>query len=342
MLLWTAPVYPAVASLYERHARTSEAAFRQQIALFAQLMHFWPVMPAQRSEIARYALYGEASAPVAPEFLHIEDIPSRSALYDWVIAPHTHHGIFQLLMITDGTASVTLDGARVDIDSPAFVCVPSSCVHAFSFGAGTQGWVLSVANELFHDPRLAMPNMDAFMTASRGMVVRLEGRAREAGRLQWLLADIAERMALEHGEVPPIVVALLSACLGVAGECIETPLAAGAGPDRRLTLVRGFEALVDAHYRQHLKVADYARDLAVTTATLTRACRAISGKAPGDIILDRMLLEAMRYLRHTAASAKQIADRLGYEDPAYFARFFKARSGMTTREFRQAQGGERK
>ena len=57
-------------------------------------------------------------------------------------------------------------------------------------------------------------------------------------------------------------------------------------------------------------------------------------KAPGDIILDRLLLEAMRYLRHTAASAKQISDQLGFADPAYFARFFKARSGMTTREFR--------
>lgn len=293
-------------------------------------------------EIARYALYGEANAAVAPEFLHIEDIPSRSALYDWVIAPHTHRGIFQLLMITDGSASVTLDGVREDIQAPAFVCVPSSCVHAFEFGAGTQGWVLSVANELFRDPRLALPNVDLFHAVPHGMVVRLQDQPREAERLHWLLADIAARMAQQHGEVAPIVMALLSACLGVAGECIEVPQAGSASPDRRLALARAFEALVDRHYRAHFKVADYARELAVTTATLTRACRAIAGKSPGDIILDRMLLEAMRYLRHTAASSKQIADRLGYDDPAYFARFFKARSGMTTREFRQGQAARRK
>ncbi len=302
-------------------------------------------MDAQPNEITRYALYGEASAAVAPEFLHIEDIPSRSALYDWVIAPHLHRGIFQLLMLTEGRATVTLDGVRNDIVSPTFVCVPSSCVHAFDFGPGAQGWVLSLANELFHDPRLAMPNVDLFHAAPHGMIVPLADAPRAAARLGWLLADMAERMVLEHGAVPPLVMALLAASLGVAGECAEAPqlcAANGSGPDRRLALVRSFEALVDVHFRAHSKVADYARELAVTTATLTRACRAIAGKTPGDIILDRMLLEAMRYLRHTAASSKQIADRLGYEEPAYFARFFKARSGLTARQFRQEQGGERK
>ena len=285
-------------------------------------------------DIARFALYGEDSAPVAPEFLHIEDIPSRSALYDWVIAPHTHQGIFQMLMVTDGTARVRLDGVETDVGAPALICVPSSCVHAFHFGAGTQGWVLSLATGLFRDPRLLGADARHFHAAPTGHIVRLEGRAEDSARLEWLLLDIALRMADQHGTVPGVVISLLAVCLDIVQSCRAETDVAAQPTDRRVTLVRRFEALVDAHFRDHWGVPDYAAALSVTPVTLTRACRAITGRAPGHIIQDRLLLEAMRYLRHTAASAKQISDRLGFADPAYFARFFKARSGMTMRDFR--------
>lgn len=293
-------------------------------------------MDAPTQDIVRFRLYGEGSVPVAPEFLHIEDIPSRSALYDWVIAPHTHQGIFQLLMVTDGHAHVRLDGREVDIDGPALVCVPSSCVHAFRFDTGTQGWVLSVASDLFRDARLAAADARLFHGATTGYVVRLQHRPDDAARLQWLLEDIAKRMALQHGDIPDIVVSLLAVCLGVVESCQARSSEEAVRIDRRVQLARAFEALVDARFREHLGVAEYAAELSVTPVTLTRACRAVSGRSPGDIVLDRVLLEAMRYLRHTAASSKQISDRLGFADPAYFARFFKTRAGMTTRDFRKS------
>lgn len=318
-------------------AGSGEAAFEQRIALFDH-GHIVHLMDAPRQEIARFALYGEVGAPVAPEFLHIEDIPSRSELYDWVIAPHTHQGIFQLLMMTDGAAQVRLDGVETEVASPALICVPSSCVHAFNFGAGTQGWVLSVASDMFRDPRLAALDARHFQGATTGYVVPLQDHLADAARLQWLLSDIAARMSAQHGSVPDVVVSLLAVCLGVTESCLAAPTPSQTGPGRKVQLVRAFEAMVDARFRDHLGVADYARALSVTPVTLTRACRAISGRSPGDIILDRVLLEAMRYLRHTAASAKQISDRLGFADPAYFARFFKGRAGMTTGAFRRTAG----
>lgn len=289
--------------------------------------------------IARFRLYGEGGGAVAPEFLHIEDIPSRSALYDWVIAPHTHQGIFQVLMVTDGTAHVRLDGLEAELESPAMICVPSSCVHAFRFGAGTQGWVLSLANGLFIDPRLSGLDGRHFHAAPTGHFTALAGRPADAARLDWLLSDMAIRMSEQHGNVPGVVVSLLAVCLEVAQSCMEEPEVAMAPVDRRVSLVRRFESLLDTHFRDHWGVQDYAAALSVTPVTLTRACRAISGRAPGDIILDRILLEAMRYLRHTAASAKQISDRLGFSDPAYFARFFKSRAGVTTGAFRRSAAG---
>jgi AraC family transcriptional activator of pobA len=293
-------------------------------------------MSTNPADIARYALFGEEMAGMATEFLHIEDIPSRSALYDWVIAPHSHPGIFQLLMVSAGAARATLDGQPHDVMAPALICVPASCVHAFAFAAGTQGWVLSIATDLLREPMLARLSQPLIEHLPQGAILPLVAMPEAAARLHWLLADMAARMAAEHKAVPDVVMALLAASLGVAGEILGPSASPVRAVDRRVQLVRAFEALIDTRYRDHLGVADYAKALAVAPPTLTRACKEVLGKPPGEAVLDRLLLEAMRYLRHTAASSKQIADRLGFTDPAYFARFFKARSGMTPRQFRQS------
>jgi methylphosphotriester-DNA--protein-cysteine methyltransferase len=76
------------------------------------------------------------------------------------------------------------------------------------------------------------------------------------------------------------------------------------------------------------------RGIDLPVATLTRACRLAHGRAPGEIALDRLLLEAMRMLTYTSAPVSRVADELGFSDSAYFARFFRGRTGMTASRFR--------
>ena len=106
--------------------------------------------------------------------------------------------------------------------------------------------------------------------------------------------------------------------------------------DGRLAIVTGRSiAALEAHYRDHWAVTAYAAALGTTASTLTRATRALTGQALVDLLHDRLLLEAKRNLAFTGASVAQIAYALGFADPAYFARFFKARSGQTASSFRR-------
>jgi AraC-like DNA-binding protein len=52
----------------------------------------------------------------------------------------------------------------------------------------------------------------------------------------------------------------------------------------------------------------------------------------------RVLVEAERQLRYTTMSITQIAYHLGFDDPAYFSRFFTRQVGVSPRAFRG--GGE--
>ncbi|MEJ2037048.1 MAG: helix-turn-helix domain-containing protein, partial [Maritimibacter sp.] len=66
----------------------------------------------------------------------------------------------------------------------------------------------------------------------------------------------------------------------------------------------------------------------------------VTGKTAGALIQDRLTLEAQRLLTYTNASAAMVASELGFQDPAYFARFFKRRTGLSPIGFRNEQTRE--
>ncbi|HSG56759.1 MAG TPA: helix-turn-helix domain-containing protein, partial [Paracoccaceae bacterium] len=91
-------------------------------------------------------------------------------------------------------------------------------------------------------------------------------------------------------------------------------------------------------FRDGLAVGAYARELGASVPTLARACRTILQAPPGEVVRARVLLEALRHLTFTSDSLSAISDRLGFSDPAYFARFFKRRTGRTASQFRREGG----
>lgn len=57
------------------------------------------------------------------------------------------------------------------------------------------------------------------------------------------------------------------------------------------------------------------------------------------MVLERRLLEAKRLLRFTIRPVEDIGREIGFEDPAYFSRFFRKRSGLSPADWR-AQNAE--
>ena len=82
-------------------------------------------------------------------------------------------------------------------------------------------------------------------------------------------------------------------------------------------------------------MAEYAAALHVSESRLRSACLALTGQSPIQLIHARILLEAKRRLHYTDGPVQEIAYALGFEDPAYFTRFFSRRAGLSPRAFRQ-------
>ena len=94
-----------------------------------------------------------------------------------------------------------------------------------------------------------------------------------------------------------------------------------------------FENLLEKHYVQEKLASEYAEKLNITQKHLNRVVKSITTKTTTDIILERVILEAKRNLIYTDDSFSKIANKLGYEDYAYFSKIFKKRVGVSPSEF---------
>jgi AraC-like DNA-binding protein len=98
---------------------------------------------------------------------------------------------------------------------------------------------------------------------------------------------------------------------------------------------RDFRLAVEKHFRTTTSVSDYAKYLHVTADHLGAVVRGQTGRTPGDIIRERLLLEAKRLLVHTSMNISEIAYALHFEDPAYFSRFFRRLVDKAPGDFRE-------
>jgi AraC family transcriptional activator of pobA len=278
-----------------------------------------------------FSLYGETARVDDAEFVHIEEIRARSALYDWHIQPHQHRGLFQILFVLRGAVEVRADGATSKVAVPCALSVPPAVVHSFRFRPRTGGYILTMSEAMLpQGPQRALVE-DLFVEPR---VVSFADAPRQARRIDALLAQIMAELREGAPARAAMQQWLVNAVLLLIARHRATSGADGHHGRQQRDFSR-FRALLEAHYLEHWTIGRYARALQMTEARLNRLTRAVAGKSAFDLVQDRLLLEARRKLIYVAAPISLLAYELGFEDPAYFSRYFKSRVGKSPSSFRR-------
>jgi AraC family transcriptional activator of pobA len=257
--------------------------------------------------------------------MHCETIAARSALHDWELTPHRHSRLHQALLVETGGGTTSLDGATQPLTAGSLVNVPPGHVHAFRFTHGTSGWVATMADEL----------LDAIF-------VQVGDVRSDLGRACVIQADASIHLAMQQiwqefsgrSKARALVLRGLSATLlGWVARVMDEDAPAQANL-RESNLVQRLKTLIEEHYLQQWRVADYANALSVSPTHLSRVTRAATGESALRLIEARSMREARRHLAYTNLSISTIAYALGYADPAYFTRVFTQDAGVSPRAFR--------
>jgi AraC-like DNA-binding protein len=98
---------------------------------------------------------------------------------------------------------------------------------------------------------------------------------------------------------------------------------------------RRFRELLEESFAKWHGVAPYASVLGCSDKTLTRATLSVAGVTAKALIASRIGLEGKRLLVHTSLPVASIADKLGFDDPSNFVKFFRREAGCTPLELRR-------
>ncbi|MCA9929659.1 MAG: helix-turn-helix domain-containing protein, partial [Anaerolineales bacterium] len=101
-------------------------------------------------------------------------------------------------------------------------------------------------------------------------------------------------------------------------------------------IYQSFLTLLDRHFKTETAVHFYAARLHITPRQLSDTIARFAGKTAKQLIQERRMLEARRYLQHTNATVKEIAYTLGFNDPSYFSKAFKQSVGVSPQNFKTA------
>ena len=253
------------------------------------------------------------------------------------------HDEMEFIYIKKGAGCVTVDRVAYPVGAGSIVIVAPGRLHAIDGAANSR---MEYENIIFSPEILDTPESDW----CREAVVRplCEGRlalpvlltagdALYAGVSAAL--DAADAATAKAAPGYPLLVKsalfrLLYLLYGADTGLADTP-AADTGTAR----LKGVLSYIEAHYAEHITVADAAAAAHYSTAHFMRFFRAGTGQSFIEYLNDHRLAAAARLLQQHAQPVSEIAQACGFDSASYFCRRFGEKYGMSPRAWREKQTG---
>jgi len=248
--------------------------------------------------------------------------------------PHKHT-FYHLVLFTKGGGTHAIDFKTFDVVPYQIYFMIPGQVHSWSFEGKVDGYVIHFSLPFFQSFLLKNDYLDQFPFFSGNIddaVINI------IPKLQPHIASLFEQIITEseiNGRmgIDMIRALLLQVFIAVSRITIDTEQE--QQPHHSYTLVKGFQKLIEKNFATLKLPKDYAQLLYITPNHLNAVCNDILGIPAGDVIRNRVLLEAKRLLINLDLSVSEIAYTLNFSDNSYFTKFFKKYTGSTPEEFRK-------
>ncbi|RYY28056.1 MAG: helix-turn-helix domain-containing protein [Chitinophagaceae bacterium] len=255
--------------------------------------------------------------------------------YEHLHRPH-RHTFYHLVLFTAGSGSHTIDFQTYDVKPYQIYCMAPGQVHSWHFDENVNGYLVHFEEELFTaflaDPHY-LGRFNFLQGSAASAVCQLPENIH--GSVKALFESLLYESASDQQEHLDMVRLRLLELFIIIERCCGQPRTNPIA-QHKTTLLRSYQNLIEKHYRELRLPKQYADLLYITPNHLNALCQDLLGKTAGDLIRDRILLEAKRMLTSADMTVTEIAYNLNFKDNSYFNRFFKKEVGTTPDDFRTA------
>ena len=233
-------------------------------------------------------------------------------------------------LLTKGTACGIIDFKELHLKEGDVFFVQPGQVHRFVSSENVEGWLMMADCKFVGSKEKYIFDNFSLSASSFTIDERRKEELRQIARL------LEHRLNDENGQnVDAVAPHLSEAFIAVVAEAAQeqnsprTTLSA-----RQVGIVLSFRKMLSEHLSTHRQPSYYASLLNISTAYLNEVVKKVTGMNTALYIKAEVVLQAKRLLVHTHLSVKQIADKLGFDDYAYFSRLFMQATGISPTEFR--------
>lgn len=278
--------------------------------------------------------------------IHYEVLGNLADFFGRTMRTHRHDRFFQVHYVKSGVIHLFLDEHQYHGEAPLFFLTPPVVPHSFVTEDGSDGHVLTVRQQVIWSILDEIPELKNNFKVTPACVAinklpqELMG---EAYHLDYLLDRLRKEASNPHylGKAAALQGLVKLIFISIFRLADQSHLSAVDSIQFESThIFRQFTELVEEHYKEHWILSAYANVMNITEAKLNEICRQIGNISPKQLIHDRLMQEAKYSLLFTEQSIMEIGYLLGFQDPAYFSRFFTRQSGVTPKEYRKTMAHE--
>lgn len=245
------------------------------------------------------------------------------------------HSFYHLVYFTKGSGSQTIDFKNYPVVPGMIYFMTPGQVHSWAFDSEVDGYIINFSEDYFKSflfNPLYLENFSFFDDLAGDPVIILPDANRE--KIQNLFEDILSEGKSSLAFNADLVRILMISIFIRASRASKVEQHAHTSSYNH-TLLKSFKKLIETNFVQLRFPKQYAELLYITPNHLNALCNDLLGVSAGQLIRDRVILEAKRLLINVELPISEISERLAFSDHSYFIKFFKKHVGATPDKFRK-------
>ncbi len=246
------------------------------------------------------------------------------------LPPHIDDN-FLFIINEDGFGSMDVDFNTIAGDKPSLIYVNPGEVHGNIHVKDADFWCVKISPEIVHADYVS--KMFSLPTITRPVLMD-KILYDNLLRTLHILSDYDKFNDPVYNDIKNNTISLFfSIIIRAISDSPESSHVSVTIPDKKL--MRDFTELLEKNFKTEKSIQFYTNSLNISSSYLSEVTRLYTGKSMQQLLIDRIVLEAQRMLIYTDLTVKQISYELGYDDPSYFSRLLKAKTGKSPLSIRR-------
>lgn len=266
---------------------------------------------------------------------------TNEANQELVAKPH-RHDYFSIFWILEGEGYHNIEFNKIKLEKNQIYLIQPGQMHYFDIEEDKlpllKGHAILFSPDFLESYGIPLSFRNGLLPyLINGKVVVTTPNKKDIKKLSYLVGEMIEELnadyLLKMEQLSALIKSFLIINFRIEGNLdsheikIENP--------KQNEIVERFFKHLEKNYTELHKVSDYADLLSLTPNYLNEVIKANTGKSPKEIIQDRIILQAKRFIAYTDNTLKEIAFQLGFSEPTHFSKFFKSYTGQTFKEYKE-------